>query len=554
MGARHPDAFSDSSILGRPTLDRSQLEYHLSTITNRNQEEQFASFARRIAERTICPNLRPQTGPIGGGDSKVDSETYPVSDQLSLIWCEGIGREASSERWAFAFSAKKDWRSKVQSDVAKIAATDRGYSIGFFVTNQYVSDRARAEVEDKLGMKHQPMTVRILDLNWILDRIFTESLQTLAISELRIETSDRTEVQKGPIDFQRESELEEIEARVGMAIDEGRLGLALVNDCIDAASLSRGLGHSRTTVDGRFHRAQRVAERYGTSHQRLLAAYQWAWTTFWWYEDYPSFVKLYITVEGHAKGTENVYDLELLSNLWYLLHVLSKNNSIEIAELHGRSSVLTAELERLYRSRNRPSASLQARSLLLMMKLIARMPDVDDVLCDLRQVVLESEGLIGFPLEPQIKLWMELGGFLTDRQSYQELFDTVVEVSERRKGEVASARLRLIRGAQQLDTNRPYDAIVTLGIALKSLFKHETEDELVRALYFCSIAYERVGLLWAARGALLNGAAVAMNVYWTHSKVTKLQVVCSTRMKWLELRLGRLPHLLSWHEIKLSHP
>lgn len=35
-----------------------------------------------------------------GGVSKVDSETYPVADNLTLTWYSGIGREASVQRWA----------------------------------------------------------------------------------------------------------------------------------------------------------------------------------------------------------------------------------------------------------------------------------------------------------------------------------------------------------------------------------------------------------------------------------------------------------------------
>jgi hypothetical protein len=92
----------------------------LETLTRRKQEIEFEHFCRRLSEKEICPNLLPQTGSTGGGDSKVDTETYPVSDEISLRWYEGKGREASQERWAFAFSTKKDWRSKVRSDVEKI--------------------------------------------------------------------------------------------------------------------------------------------------------------------------------------------------------------------------------------------------------------------------------------------------------------------------------------------------------------------------------------------------------------------------------------------------
>src|SRR5438552_721600 len=86
LKARRPEKFSDSVAEEVPALDRPMLEYHLDTLTNRNQETEFERFARRIAEREICPNLLPHTGPTGGGDSKVDSETYPVADALSLVW------------------------------------------------------------------------------------------------------------------------------------------------------------------------------------------------------------------------------------------------------------------------------------------------------------------------------------------------------------------------------------------------------------------------------------------------------------------------------------
>ena len=37
--------------------------------------------------------------------------------------------------------------------------------------------------------------------------------------------------------------------------------------------------------------------------------------------------------------------------------------------------------------------------------------------------------------------------------------------------------------------------------------------------------------------------------FWTYSKITRRQVMCTTQMKWLELKLGRLPHVLAWHGV-----
>src|ERR1039457_819192 len=126
LRARRPENFSDSAPNEKPILDRSLLEYHLATITSRSQETDFATFARHMAERAICPNFLPQTGTTGGGDSQVDRERYPVADTIPHGWYEGIGREAASERWGFAVSAKKNWRDKVCPDVAKAAEAGRG--------------------------------------------------------------------------------------------------------------------------------------------------------------------------------------------------------------------------------------------------------------------------------------------------------------------------------------------------------------------------------------------------------------------------------------------
>lgn len=124
---RRPELFSDSALETAGALDRSLLEYQLETLTKRSQGTDFEHFARKLAEKEICPNLIPHTGPTGGGDSKVDTETYAVADALALAWFVSTGREAAQERWAFAFSAKEDWRSKVNSDIKKIAETQRSY-------------------------------------------------------------------------------------------------------------------------------------------------------------------------------------------------------------------------------------------------------------------------------------------------------------------------------------------------------------------------------------------------------------------------------------------
>ena len=315
LRARRPERFSDSGSVTQQTLDRNLLEYHLSTLTNRSQEMDFQNFARRLAEKEVCPNLLPQTGPTGGGDSKVDTETYPVANDLAMTWYVGSGREAASERWAFAISAKEEWRGKVRSDIQKIADTNRGYTKAFFITNQFVRDRDRADMEKELTDQHG-MDVRIFDRNWILDRVFGGRHESLAIDELRMQPSLRPQVIKGPQDLIRERALEEVEEKIRQAAQKSRFGVQYVDDCLETADLSRCLERPRSETDGRFIRAEQVAAKYGTRFQQLRCAYEYAWTACFWYEDFPLAVKLYSFVEEKASGTRNAYELELLGNLW----------------------------------------------------------------------------------------------------------------------------------------------------------------------------------------------------------------------------------------------
>ncbi len=551
MKGRHPEEFSDSTAEDDPELDRSMLEYHLDSLTSRSQEAAFERFARRLAKREICPNLLPQTGPTGGGDSKVDAETFPVADRLSLVWHSGVGREAASERWAFAFSAKKTWQPKVRSDILKIAATARGYTKAFFITNQFVADRVRAKVEDELRLACG-MDVRILDRSWILDRVFGGGHEELAIEELGLSPSVRPHARTGPLDVRRQAGLAEIEQRIETAVREGRLGPQLADGCLEAALLARGLDRPRTEVEGQFARARRVAEECGTPHQRLLSVYHTAWTTYWWYEDYRLFAKLYGEVEARAAESRNAHDLELLTNLWFILYPLAGLGDLSAAEavLEQRTETLSASLRRLSQERDRPSTALQARTLLLVTELMRSLrDDPDPVLRELRSVVHECQGLVGYSFDRLVRLLEEAGDALVDSRAYGDLVDAIAEIVASRRGEVAAARVLLKRGEQQLGADRAYEAIRSLGRALGRLYKHESRQDLVHALYLCADAYERVGLLWAARGTLLNAACIAVDEFWTHSKVTEAQAACYRRLQWVEVRLGRVHHALAWHEL-----
>lgn len=554
LKARSPERFSDSIPVPTARVPRTTLEYHLDTLTSRGQENDFEQFARKLAERTLCPNLLPHTGPTGGGDSKVDAETYPVSDQLAMAWFVGDAREAAKERWAFAFSAKRDWKPKVKSDVKKLVGTGRGYVKAMFMTNQFVPDKDRAATEDALRNEHG-IDVRIYDRTWILERVYGSGLEQLAIDELRMEVPKATEMRFGPNDTGRLRALEETETEIDLALRENRKSVALVDNMLYAAQLARALERSRQDIEGRFERARAAAETLDSVHHKVLVAYQEAFTAYFWFEDYPVFLDRLAVFDRLVEGSDNVGDLQRATTLWSCLFTATKQSLIDPAkaDFDKRTNRLLAALDAAAKDTDRPSSALDAEGLAIQMRLTLASPNqMNDHLVRLQDVIERSAGRLGFPMDVWIEIIVNLGHALGHLPAYDELHDRVVAIAAEREGEVVGARLLLERGAQQMDQERHYPAIRTLGQALTRLYKEESRDELMQALYLLGAAYQEVGLLWAARGSILNASAIAAGDLATYHSVTHEQRLCFDRMRWVELRLGRVPHALAWHEVTIT--
>jgi len=555
MRARHPGLFSDSTVHKEPLLTPEVFEYHLDTLTNRKQETEFEYFCRRLSEKEICPNLIPQTGPTGGGDSKVDSETYPVADAISLRWYEGIGRESSQERWAFAFSAKKKWRQKAESDVAKIIETERGYKLIFFITNQFVRDKTRSDVEDALRKKHG-VDVRVLDRSWIMKSVFENNRVVLAIESLSLtQFEEKQYVQTGPRDAEVQIELEVLETQIADPARYIGVKYQLAEDCLQSALLARQLGAPRVEVEGRLQRAERIAERVQHRQQLFRIIYAKAWTAYWWYEDFDELNRLYDQAEKLAISSEQADDLESLANLWTIMSSAidaGKLNSTD-TQFIARTKTLQTSLDRLLGDPRRPNNALQARTTLVLMKLasaVIRNPETrESVFKEIDDVLRESEGLGLYPVEPLANIIREVGQYIVDSPSYEALFEHLISAMEHRASEAEAGKALLERGIQKLEGHKNYDAIRLLGRAQQKLGMDEYRSEWITALAICGSAYEAAGLLWAARANLLAAANLAFAEFTARGVLVPQALTCLRRLVWIELQLGRIPCVLAWVEL-----
>jgi len=550
MRARRPDLFSDTVICEEQCLPKAVFEYHLETLTSRKQEYEFEHFCRKIAEKEICPNLCVQTGPTGGGDSKVDSETYPVAAEISERWWVGTP-SAGSERWAFAFSAKKEWKPKIISDVKNILSTNRGYKRIYFFTNQFVSDKKRALQEDTLT-KSAGIPVHIIERGWIIEKVYESGHLDLAIRTLGIEgvRSERKENQ-GPRDAERLAELGELDRQIADPESYRGARYQLVEDCLRTAILARGLERPRSEVERRFAQADRLASAVNYRQQRARIAYHRAWTIFWWYEDYSEFSECYDTVERLIRDADQACEVELLLNLWKLL--VSVVNTEKVCQqefkLDLRRDIILSMFETMLMDTARVNNALLARTKIAEIKLLQHYSfnnesGLKECWREFEEILNKSSTLGGYPVRHLAGIIFEISSRIDD-SDFDSLYEKIVAVIRNRDSDGEAGVAFFERGTHKFGQGKPYDAIRWFGKAEELLVKEEYREELVRVLIYSSYAYERVGLLWAARNRVLSALELILCIFDQSGEMRQESILSARRLIWLELQLGRLPHVLS---------
>jgi hypothetical protein len=540
MRARRPELYSDTLKVEENEMDRRQFEFHLHSLTSRKEETVFENFARALAEKELCPNLITQTGPTGGGDSKVDSETYPVASSIATLWFEGDPAKSAAERWAFAVSAKAKWKPKIDSDVAKIVATGRPYSLVYFISNQAIRDKDRAETEDALKVKYG-IEVRILDRSWIVEKVSNHKRWQLVADTLQFELQRRIRAVPGPLDAGRLRDLEVLDKKIEAAAGD-RVTLELVEESLQSALLAKSLDKPRTEVDGRFERAERLARVIASNRQQHRIWYQRAWTALWWFDDATEALRLYDLLAAEMLQSVWIWDLEDLLNLWLSLQIGGPPEAT-------RMTALRAALQRHADDLSKETSSLWARTQLLIMDLVTGLragQSLEPTFKALRGTFAEVRKQIEFPVEPVVRLVRELAVVIGDSPAYDELLDSVIEIERERHGDRAAGEMRLERGLQKLSRKKSYEAIDDLAKAQFLLAQEERRGEFIAALAGTGLAFESVGLLFAARANLVSALDRCLYSYYKEGAVDARALPLLRKLAWLELQLGRIPYALAW--------
>lgn len=550
MRGRRPTLYSDTLVESSAPLTRDAFEYRLQSITARSEEAQFQRFAHALLEMEVCPNLVPQTGPTGGGDSKVDAETYAVADAIAERWWSGVAREAASEEWAFAISAMQDWRKKARLDIDNVLASGRTYKRIHFVTNQFVKDKDRAKAEEELTRRAGNIRVRIFDRTWIVQAVYDHDHWPIAERELGLPTVRcKSPGAIGPLDADRARQLAIVEAEIAAPARFANSPVQLAHAWLTSALLARGLGRGREEVDQRFDRAIEVARRSGNARCLRRMLYQKVWTAYWWFDDYMALIGSYDAIEALLDEDTNSWDLEQLTNLYALLHSAEMHNCLPVgtATLEARRDRLRGRLEYLSNRRSHPTDAAWARTHLLYLNFLTdhQSPQRHEETVRGFQILLrEVERLPEYPVESLCEVISVFAQLPFTIEGLEAIADRAGELVGRRLGAQAQARQLLDRAAHKVNQKAPEDALRLLGRAASLLQRQPSRELYLEGAWIAAQAYCDVGLFCAARAHLLLGLSRSLRSVVEDAAVSGDSLGFALRLAWVELAAGRLPLVL----------
>lgn len=547
LRARRPEQFSDSVKLQESTIDRSMLEYHFETLNNRSQELEFEIFVRKLCEREICPNLVAQTGPTAGGDGKTDTETYPVASQIAFFW--GLNEAPESERWAFGVSTQKDWKTKCTKDVESIMSTGRGYSRIFCVSSRFIKNSLRAQLQDDLSEKHG-VTVTILDRTWLLDKTLQPKNQQLAIDYLGLTGSIESKIQIGPFDADKQIQLADIERQIEQIEDPSRLTLSQVDLYTKRAIIYKELERDAVAVEHQFNLAVRTAKKFGTQRQHFESLYQLTWAAYWWMENAELFEDTFEKALGVAQETDNVEVWENVVTLFNLVVTTHRDGKCTL-DVACIEATIREKLNSIAGDADMISGALQAKTSLALLDLLAAKSEeqVNNTFRSLGTIADSAHKLIGYPMARLVNLLEELDVAFGDIKAYEDLMDKLIDDAGERENSRIKADKYLRRGALSSDKKDYYRAIKCFGLSLYGLYSSESKTEMFAALYMLSHAYEKQGLLWAARGSALMAAYVVTSEALKEQRSSAKQAAIYQQLMWIEGQLGRLGQSLTWYHL-----
>jgi len=549
-----PEKFSDSMVVYEIPLTRELFDKQLELLSTKKMQSEFENFIVGCAQRLITPNIKPQTGPDGGGDGKVDAETYKVSSDISDKWYVAEGGALGNEKWAFAISCinKDKWKQKVAGDVEKIVKTGRGYTRVLFFSNQFIKSSTRLEVEKELTEKHK-IEVSIFDGLWCANAVFYKGCMDIALNCLCFSDDYKRKNEIiGPLDKQRRERLDEIEKNILRPIVG--LDTGYVDELQEACLLSRGLELPRTETEGRFSRALRECEQHGSRQQQFNIIYDHAWTCFFWFDDKDSMYSDYIRLKEFINEEINVARIEKLTNLLTNLKNITQNGLFEQSKLEPELEYIKGLCHALEQQNDKQSSLLFIKLYLSQQKLIddalSNNP-IDEDIDSIRPLLLEVPSHLDISFDMEFHLIEMMNRVIEDNQKYEDLVDELTTLLKKTHSEQTAAQIELDRAMNLLDKGNAKQAVRHFSFCIRPFEREECVTELIKSSGMMGIALYELGLPYSAEAFLAKAASLLVRDFYNNGSIPHLLLTVLQKLCEIELMLGRLVMFLNWYELMM---
>ena len=547
---QRPHLFSDSYVEYAIPLTKELFAFQLSQLSTDKKQSLFEKFILRTAGRIMIPNIRPQTGPDGGGDGKVDGDTYYVAPEIARKAIVGEDGWEGKEI-AIAISCKKVWKDKVQSDVQKIVGTGRGYSRVLFFSNQKIKSSLLHETEDALRQQYG-IPVQILDGSWCENAVFEKGCKDIALEELGFsdEYKQKREI-IGPEDRKRQIRLDELTAEIN-AYQVQNVDTNYVDLLEEYALLVRGLGRPREDVENAFGRVIRESRSVGSSQQQYNLLYELAWTRYHWFHDVDATYTLYLELKQKQQETSNVTRIEKLTNILTLLFNVSMVGLFDEAIIVEEISYLQTYLDGIKDDEEKKSSALYLRIYLAeheIMKKMLRKEPVEDAVCNIIPLIKESVNHLELSIETEYEIISHLGTCIYDNQEFEDFIDWFSEEMSNRDAEISKGRIQFDRGCQLLGKGDFVEAIRHFGHCIRAMEKEESKGDLVKATGMMAEALSGLELMYSAEVYYVRTLSLLMQNFYETGSVPHLLITVLQRLCDIELFAGRFVMYLNWREL-----
>ena len=339
----------------------------------------------------------------------------------------------------------------------------------------------------------------------------------------------------------------------------------MVSTSLRASKLSRELELPQYCTVGRYERAIRIADKYGTLFQKFLARYEYSRTLIYWFDQIEETHNQYDEMENLALKNRTSHALELLGCILAVLTTYQCNFKNLDFQIVKRSNTLRTNLLELACDKSRPNESLHARTLLAINELktcrhSGKTDDFDKIFGIMTGILEESRGLGEYRISLIIDISNELANIQINGKAYDNFVSTIAKVRGERRQEGEQGKVFLRRGQQCLKSSDPSAAINWLGKASIALNKAEDIEQQIEATFFLTLAYARINLNWAARATILSCLCSIKSIsdktgVFHHIIFEATEVFCIVC-----LQLGHLPdalhalHLLRLFETHVTVP